>query len=134
MSVPSKAQGLGWRRSTLAAEIGLRIQADRELPDLILVDLGPADPLILFVEVVATDGPISERRRQTLLGIAEAGGFDVHRLAFLSAFADRDAPGYRKTYRSLAWGSCAWFASEPDKLLMLRDGAIALERLLMPDH
>jgi hypothetical protein len=121
------------RDDTLASDVGLKIQADRELPDLILVDLGPADPLILFVEIVATDGPITERRRQTLVAIAEAGGFDACRVAFLSAFADRDAPGYRKTYRSLAWGSFAWFASEPDKLLVLRDGGIELERLVMLD-
>jgi hypothetical protein len=94
------------------------------------VDLGPADPLLLFVEVVATDGPISERRRRSLVEIAETGGFDPARLAFLTAFADRDAPGYRKTYRSLAWSSFAWFASEPDKLLVLHDGEVELARLL----
>lgn len=118
------------RDDKLAAEIGLTIQANRDLPDLILVDLGPADPLLLFVEVVATDGPISERRRRSLVEIAETGGFDPARLAFLTAFADRDAPGYRKTYRSLAWSSFAWFASEPDKLLVLHDGEVELARLL----
>ena len=118
------------RDDALAAKIGLAIQADRDLPDLILVDLGQQDPLLLFVEIVATDGPITERRKQTLIRIAAAGGFDASRMAFLSAFADRDAPGYRKTYRNLAWGSFAWFASEPDKLLILRDGEVELERLL----
>lgn len=82
------------RDDALAAEIGLTIQADRDLPDLILIDLGPTEPLLIFVEVVATDGPVSERRRRRLLDIAEADGFDPRRVAFLTAFADRDAPGY----------------------------------------
>ena len=94
--------------------------------------LGPAAPLLLFVEVVATDGAVTERRRQRLIDVAEAGGFDAHRVAFLSAYADRDTPGYSKTYRHLAWGSFAWFASEPDKLVMLRDGETPLHRLLLP--
>jgi hypothetical protein len=119
------------RDDALAAEIGLAIRADRDLPDLILVDLGPDDPLLLFVEVVATDGAVTDRRRQSLTDIAEGGGFDARRIAFLTAYADRDAPGYSKTYRSLAWGTFAWFASEPDKLLVLRDGEVALERLLL---
>ena len=118
------------RDDAVAAEIGLTIQADRDLPDLILVDLGPTEPLLIFVEVVATDGPVSERRRRSLLDIAEADGFDPRRVAFLTAFADRDAPGYQKTYRNLAWGSFAWFASEPDKLMVLHDGDVELVRLL----
>ncbi|WP_295884124.1 BsuBI/PstI family type II restriction endonuclease [uncultured Thiohalocapsa sp.] len=121
------------RDDELAAKIGLTIQADRDLPDLILVDLGPADPLLLFVEVVATDGPISERRRLSLTELAANGGFDASRVACLSAYADRDAPGYRKTYRHLAWGSFAWFASEPDKLLILREGVVELDALLPLD-
>lgn len=47
-----------------------------------------------------------------------------------SAFSDRDAAGYRKTYRNLAWGSFAWFVSEPDKLLVLHDGVVELDALL----
>ena len=42
------------RDDRLAQDIGLTIQPDRNLPDLILVDLGPAEPLLVFVEVVAT--------------------------------------------------------------------------------
>jgi BsuBI/PstI restriction endonuclease HTH domain/BsuBI/PstI restriction endonuclease domain len=43
----------------IARSIGLSIKADKNLPDTILVDLGPAEPLIVFVEAVATDGPIN---------------------------------------------------------------------------
>ncbi len=50
------------RDDVLARSIGLAIEAARLLPDLILVDLGPRDLLLIFVEVVASDGPISESR------------------------------------------------------------------------
>lgn len=83
--------------------------------------------------VVATDGPITERRRRTLPKLAEDGGFDACQLAFLSAFADRESADYRKTYRHLAWSSLAWFASGPDKQVLLRDGEIKLDRLLSLD-
>src|SRR5690606_1209613 len=36
----------------LASKMGLKIRADQNLPDIILADLGPSDPLLLFVEVV----------------------------------------------------------------------------------
>ena len=51
----------------LAKAIGLTIEPDRNLPDLICADLGPAQPLLVFVEVVASDGPISEARRNALM-------------------------------------------------------------------
>ncbi|MFY9973288.1 MAG: BsuBI/PstI family type II restriction endonuclease [Chromatiaceae bacterium] len=104
------------RDDALASEIGLKIAADRNLPDIILVDLGPAEPLVLFVEVAATDGPVSERRRDALLALTQGAGFESSRVAFLTAYADRDAPAFKKTVSSLAWRTFAWFASEPNNL------------------
>ena len=121
------------RDDALASEIGLKIEADRNLPDIVLVDLGPADPLLLFVEVVATDGPISQRRRDALLALTEAAGFDSARVAFLTAYADRDAAAFKKTISMLAWGTFAWLASEPDNLLFLREGQIVLDHLVTID-
>jgi hypothetical protein len=121
------------RDDALASEIGLKIEADRNLPDIILVDLGPADPLVLFVEVVATDGPVSQRRREALLALSEGAGFDSSRVAFLTAYADRDAPAFKKTVSSLAWRTFAWFASEPHNLVFLREGKIILDRLMTLD-
>lgn len=103
----------------LANRIGLEIRVDRDLPDLILVDLGTEDPLIVFVEAVATDGPISARRQEALYALTDAGGFDRSKVAFVTAFQDRESAGFRKTVSVLAWGSSAWFASEPDKLIIL---------------
>ena len=105
----------------LATSIGLEIRADRDLPDLILVDLGTDDPLIVFVEAVATDGPISERRQTALYALTDAGEFDRAQVAFVTAFQDRTSAGFKKTVSILAWGSSAWFVSEPDKLVILAE-------------
>lgn len=110
------------RDDKLAADIGLEIEADKNLPDIILADLGPADPLIVFVEVVATDGAITARRQKALFSLTDNAGFERDQVAFLTAYQDRESAGFKKTVSGLAWGSFAWFASEPDKIVILRDG------------
>ena len=114
---------------TLAKSIGLNIAPDRNLPDIILVDLGPAEPLLVFVEVVATDGAITARRQSALLDLTDAAGFERAQVAFVTAFHDQEASGYKKTMGGLAWGSFAWFASEPDRIIVLRDRIPAAVRL-----
>jgi hypothetical protein len=111
------------RDEKLARSIGLHIEADRNLPDIILVDIGPKNPLLVFVEVVATDGAITLPRRNALLDIADQAGFNPKQVAFVTAFPDRRAGGvYRKLASELAWGSFAWFVSEPDEIIILRHG------------
>lgn len=117
------------RDDAIANAIGLKIEADKNLPDLILADLGPREPLIVFVEVVATDGAITERRRDAIHAMTDAAGFDRKQVAFLTAYQDRQSAGFRKTMHQLAWGSFAWFASEPEQLLILHDGIVEARRL-----
>ena len=62
------------RDDRLALDIGLTIEPDRNLPDLILVDLGPIDPLLVFVEVVATAGPVNEARQTGVDGHRHRSG------------------------------------------------------------
>lgn len=107
------------RDDQLAKRIGLNIEAQKNLPDTILVDLGPVHPLLIFVEAVATDGPVNERRKKALEKIAKDAGFPLQHVAFVTAYLDRGGQPFRKTVDSLAWGSYAWFASEPDGLLEL---------------
>lgn len=114
---------------TLATSIGLGIQADKNLPDLILIDLGPAEPLIVFVEVVATDGAVTERRRDALYALTDEAGFARSQVAFVTAYHDREASGFRKTVSALAWGSFAWFLSEPANILIMRDGEMSTASL-----
>ena len=78
--------------------------------------------MFVFVEVVATDGAMHQRRKDAILALTDAAGFPRDHVAFLTAYAHREGPGYRKTVSHLAWGSFAWFAAEPDHLVVMRDG------------
>lgn len=115
------------RDDELAKKIGINILADKNLPDVILADLAPAHPLLVFVEVVASDGPVSEARKAALLALTDAAGFPREHIAFVTAYFDRSAAQFKKTVDSLAWGSFAWFAAEPDHLVELIDGGRKLK-------
>ncbi len=117
------------RDDRIATAIGLKIEADKNLPDLILADLGPAEPLIVFVEVVATDGAITQRRREAIFAITDAAGFRRTQIAFLTAYQDRESAGFKKTVAQLAWDSFAWFVSEPESIIIMRDGGASHARL-----
>jgi hypothetical protein len=110
------------RDDRIAGAIGLKIEADKNLPDLILADLGPKDPILLFVEVVATDGAMTERRREAIFELTDAAGFERSQVAFLTAYQDRESSGFKKTVAQLAWGTFAWFTSEPGHLISLHRG------------
>lgn len=117
------------RDEDLARAIGLEIRAEKNLPDILLVDLGPTAPLLVFIEVVATDGPVSESRKKALLQLATDAGFDWRQVAFVTAYLDRSQGAFKKTVDSLAWNSFAWFAAEPDGIvsLMQRPGENGLK-------
>ena len=57
-----------------------------------------------------------------MFALIDEAGFSRHQAAFLSAYRDRESAGFKKTVSGLAWGSFAWFMSEPDKIVILRDG------------
>ena len=109
------------RDDALATRLGLRIDVQRNLPDLLLVDLEPAEPLLVFVEVVVTNGAISTERQAALRAIATDAGYRPDQIAFVSAFLDRDSPGFKKTVSRLAWGSFAWFVSDPERIVALQE-------------
>ncbi len=117
------------RDDRIANAIGLKIEADKNLPDLILADLGPAEPLIVFVEVVATDGAITPRRQKAIFAITDAAGFKRSQIAFLTAYQDRESAGFKKTVAQLAWDSFAWFVSEPSSIIIMRDGGASAAHL-----
>lgn len=113
----------------LARELRLTIDSSKALPDIILVDLG-SDPagsemLVMFVEVVATDGPINRERKNSLTKLAKEAGFDENHLAFLTAFSDRSSSAFRKCIADLALNSYAWCASEPDNIIEFRERGTA---------
>lgn len=114
------------RDDKLATAIGLSIKADKDLPDIILVDLKPAHPLLVFIEVVATDGPIGVRRKAALEKLAEEAGFDLRHVAFVTAYLDRSQSTFKRTAEVLAWGTFAWFAGEPEHIIEMSEGRTGL--------
>lgn len=109
------------QEKTLAAKLGLNIDAATLLPDIILWDF--ARTLLLFVEVVATDGPMTEPRREALMQLAKPTGLAPEQIAFMTAYADRNSSAFRKNVASLAWDSFVWFMAEPAHILVMRRGA-----------
>jgi hypothetical protein len=107
--------------NALANSIGLKIEADKNLPDIILADLGTPSPLIIFIEVVFSDGPITPLRKSALLKLAVDAGFNKDHVVFVSAFSDKDATVFKRLSSQLAWGSFVWFSSEPDNILIYKD-------------
>jgi BsuBI/PstI restriction endonuclease len=103
------------------SRIGLTIDKALLLPDLVLFDLEQGKELLVFVEVVATDGPVSESRKQALMKVAEGARIAPERIAFVTAYSDRGAPAFRKTFGTVAWGTLVWFMAEPDRIVMLRE-------------
>ncbi len=103
----------------LAKSLGINIEADKYLPDIILVDIGNEKPLFVFVEVVASDGPITENRRDALLKLITDAGFVESQATFVTAYKDREQQAFRKTFSTLAWKSFAWCMSEPEKIIGL---------------
>jgi hypothetical protein len=117
------------RDDQVASAIGLKIEPDKNLPDLILADLGPAEPLLVFVEVVATDGAVTARRQEAILAMTDAAGFKRSQIAFLTAYQDRASVGFKRTIADLAWNSFAWFVSEPENIVIFRSGDKTAARL-----
>jgi hypothetical protein len=115
------------RDEALASKLGLVIDQSKALPDIILIDLGHdaggEDMLVVFTEVVATDGPINRQRKEALSEIAREAGFEEQHLAFLTAFLDRSTTQFKKAIVEIAWGSYVWLVSEPDNIIDLRDGS-----------
>jgi hypothetical protein len=84
------------RDDQVANAVGLKIESAKNLPDLILADLGPTEPLIVFVEIVATDGAITLRRQDAIYVITDSAGFQRSQIGFLTAYLDRDSAGLEK--------------------------------------
>jgi hypothetical protein len=111
------------RDDELARSLGLKIDFARNLPDVILADAHSTAPKVIFVEVVATSGAITEHRKESLGQLTADAGFPSDHVYFVSAFRDRETGAFKRAVADLAWDSFVWFAAEPDKLLVFRDGS-----------
>ena len=75
------------------------------------------------------DGQANWQAQARSAHVTDEAGFERSDIAFLTAYQDRQSSGFKKTMSGLAWGSFAWFASEPDKIVILWDGAVSSARL-----
>lgn len=114
----------------------LRIKLDVAslLPDVVLVDLARPNLKLVFVEVVSTDGTVTEQRKAGILKLLAASpmGYMPEDALFVTAYRDRGARPVPKALRELAWNSFAWFMSEPDHLVQMHDGPPRLLKTLVP--
>jgi hypothetical protein len=106
----------------LARNVHLSFDPNLLLPDVILVDLPEGlPPHFVFVELVTSDGAMTEDRKQSFEEVLRRGGHDPRHAAFGTAFLDRGQQVFRKLVSNLAWDSFVWFASEPDRLVVQVD-------------
>ena len=133
--VSDSASKRPFRDAPLERALQITLEAAELLPDVILVDLAPpgrpGGVLIVFVEVVASDGPVTEQRQRALLDLLARSprSYRPDDAAFITAYLDRAAEPARRTLPTLAWGSFAWFVSEPGRLLQLHDNGTADRKL-----
>ncbi len=133
--ISDSANKMPFRDAPLERALGVTLDAATMLPDVVLVDLDPpgraGEVLLVFVEVVASDGPVTEQRQRALLELIAASprAYQPEHAAFVTAYMDRGADPARRTMPALAWRSFAWFVSEPDKLVQMHDGSTAARKL-----
>lgn len=103
-----------------AGDIDLHLSSSAELPDVVAADTGHKDGLrLVFIEVVHSDGPITELRKQILLKIAADAGIPEKHVRMVTAFEDRNASPFKKRISEIARGSDVWFRSEPELIMSL---------------
>lgn len=106
----------------LSAGVGLHIDVGSHLPDLILVDL--ATPTrFYFCEIVATDGAVTDARKQALLSLVRSSKIPDSAVRFVSAFEDRESAAFRKNFSKLATDSWVWFRTEAELRVILETSA-----------
>ncbi len=106
-----------------AKAVGLHIDASKALPDIILANVGETgdDTALVFIEVVASDGPMTQARKDALLAYVRTANFPEKQCYFGTAFEDRADSAFKKALPTLAWGSFVWFRSEPAQFMWLSE-------------
>jgi len=104
-------------------------------PDLVLLDLyhmnGQDTTLLIFIEVVATSGSMTQQRKGTILSLLRERGYDISKVAFVTAFLDRASGAYsKKNLEKIAWGSFIWFANYPNNILIMKEQSTAERKKL----
>lgn len=101
-------------------DLGLTIDEGSLLPDALIIDIGAKHPEFWIIEIVASDGPITEHRRSQLLKWAADQNIDAAACRFLTAFAGRNSGPARRRLKDLAVETFAWYVDEPNHELSWR--------------
>lgn len=118
----------------LNSVLKIKLDVASLLPDVVLVDLAKPGLKLVFVEVVSTDGAVTEQRKTEILKLLAASpmGYKPEDAMFVTAYKDRGSKPVPKAIRELAWGSFAWFMSEPNNIVQLHNGSPRLLKGLLP--
>lgn len=119
--ISESAEKVHWQFGKLLERLKLAINPKKTLPDLIIAETGSSGFRLVFIEIVHSDGPISNSRKRDLLALAEASDLTEQECTFVTVFASRSDAAYRKVQSSIAWGSFVWFADEPERIVHLID-------------
>jgi hypothetical protein len=112
-----------FRDDGLVKAMQIELDAATLLPDVILVDLDPPRRpgrlLVVFVEVVFSDGAVDEERQMALWQLLAASPREYTQddAAFVTVYLDRGSRPAGRAIRELAWRSFVWFVSEPEHLI-----------------
>lgn len=118
--VSESGQKVVHQDNVLMKQLGLNIDEMTLLPDLVLADLrDEGGVLILFVEVVATDGVVTETRKRKLLDMTAQAGFSISNVAFVTAFEERNAAPLKKRLNGIAKDTLIWCMAEPEMIIWI---------------
>jgi hypothetical protein len=101
-----------------AEKLGFKFDPSMELPDVVIFNL--KDNTVAFIEVVHTDGVVTELRKEALLRLAREAGIPPEQVMMVTAFEDRSSTAFRKRMSELARGSWVWCRTEPHLFIELR--------------
>ena len=116
-----------FRDDGLAKAMQIELDIAKLLPDVILVDLDPSGRpgrlLVVFVEVVFSDGAVDTERQAALWQLLATSPREYKQedAAFVTAYTDRGTRPAGRAIRELAWRSFSWFVSEPEHLIQFHD-------------
>lgn len=126
------SQSKGKVGKQLAQQLNIKLSPKWSLPNVVLADLGNDedgdDIHFVFIEIVTTDTPINSLRKKYLSSIAQEAGIDPQKVMFVSAFQDRSMPAFKNAVAQLAWGTHAWFCSEPNHMIDFQAGQMGQDQ------
>jgi len=113
LSISEPGEKIYTADSEVMQRLGIVIDAATLVPDALLVDVGSIPPAFWVIEAVASDGPIDEDRKRSLLRWAMKQRIREESCFFLTAFGSRNAAPAKRRLKDLATGTFAWYADEP---------------------